>query len=234
MAAAALGRARYHASAERGNVTHATHGEDDVRRLFALPVILTLTMAAACAGPGGSPAAPTASPTGGQPTGGQPTPSAAQPTAGQPTAPPVVGGNVVAVTLTGGADAGAYTGAGQPNCSADFVGPGVWGVQYSIAEATADQLSSVQLVWRPESTGSDDEGMFAGVQMLLTVAFGPLFGEGYREYKVEVRTDGEDSTGTGTVVVTDAGSTAVIHATGTTAEGVAIDATVNCPTVIRG
>jgi hypothetical protein len=44
---------------------------------------------------------------------------------------------------------------------------------------------------------------------------------------------GEDSSGTGSAQITDNGSTAVIVANATTEDGVGINATINCPTVVR-
>ncbi|HUR15880.1 MAG TPA: hypothetical protein VMZ33_01225 [Candidatus Limnocylindrales bacterium] len=164
-------------------------------------------------------------------TSGQP--ASAIPSVGGAPVPPPAGGESASVTLTGGDDAGSYTASGEPNCTNGLLGTGTWGVQFSLAEAAADQLSSVQLVYRSDGTGGGDDDMFGGVSTLFTVAFGSLMEPEYRDYEVEVRTDGEESSGTGTVTVTDNGSTAVIHAVGTTAEGVGIDATVNCPSVMR-
>ncbi len=189
-----------------------------------------LAVVAAC---GGGPAATGQQPTGSsQPTqAGQPSASAQPTQAGQPSAQPG-GSGTVAVTLTGGDHAGSYTQSGEANCTHGFVGENVWGVQFSLTEAEPNELSSVQLVYREGEEG--DGEMFGGVQMLLSVGFDDLLSETYVQYDIEVRTDGEDDKGTGTVEVTDSGATAVIHATGTTAEGVVIDATVNYPSVMRG
>lgn len=147
---------------------------------------------------------------------------------------PAPGGGTVTVTLSGGSEHdGTYTGSETPNCTADFIGEGTWGVQYSIATAGAADMSSYQLVYRDEDT--DDSGqMFEGVSLLTTVTIGPIVSADSTSYEIEVRTDGEESSGQGSVDITDNGATAVIHVVGTTADGVNIDATVNCPSVMRG
>jgi hypothetical protein len=157
------------------------------------------------------PAVPTSGP--GQATSApvQATPAPAQST--QP--PPNPGGGTTAtVTLTGGPDAGTYGASGNPNCSYGLVSAGIWGAQFSI-DAGEGQLSSIQIV-APDA-GVED------AHFSLSVTIGPLFsGTTYS------RLDGD-----GASQVTDNGATAIIHATGTTDEGVAIDATVNCPGVFR-
>ena len=206
-----------------------------MRRLAVTSFVLSVVLAACGGGgtattvPGGQTTAPGQATAGTQPTTGT------QPTqGGQPAPQP--GAGTVAVVLTGGADEGSYSGSENPNCTYSFFSPDTWGVQYSLTEVTPEQFSSLQVVHRP--TGGGDEGdMFAGVGTLVTVGFASILdAENYRTYEVEIRTDGEESDigGTGTMQVNDAGSTAVLHFTGTTADGVGIDATVNCPSVTRG
>ena len=205
-----------------------------MRLMFAGFVVSSL-LAACGGGGGGATLAPGSNRPGatiaGQPTAaGQPT-TAAQPTAGSAPQP---GSGTVAVSVTGGEHAGTYTGGDNPNCSYSLFSPDTWGVQYSTTGAQPDQFSSLQLVYRP-SGGGDDGDMFSGVGLLMTVSFGDLLDSAnYTSYEVEVRVDGEDSSGTGSATVNDTGSTAVIHATGTTPDGVSLDATVNCPSVMRG
>jgi hypothetical protein len=187
-------------------------------------LLLIPALVAACGGG----AAPTPAP--GQPTQppGQPTQPLGQPTQppAQATPAPVGGATTVSVTLTGGAHAGSYTGTADPMCSNGFVGEGVWGTQYSVFEGVIPgQLSSLQLIYNP-----------TGAQLQTTVGIGPIFdtANGYTEYDITYQYEGHNDSGTGTVAVTDNGATAVLHVTGTTADGVGIDATINCPSVIRG
>jgi hypothetical protein len=164
-----------------------------------------------------------------------PAPVASNPVTASPAGPaPQPGSGTVAVVVTGGEHPGSYTGSENPNCTYNFFSTNTWGVQYSITGATPEQLSSVQLVYRADGSGGDDDDMFSGTSLLFTVAFGDLLdSEAYKEYTVEVRADDEEGQGTGSAEVTDNGATAVIHATGTTDDGVSLDATINCPTVTR-
>jgi hypothetical protein len=198
----------------------------------AFALIAVLSLAAACGGGGGATTRPGATGPAQPSTGGQPS-SGGQSSAAA-TSAPQPGAGTVAVIVTGGEHQGVYTASGNPNCSYSFFSTNTWGVQYSITDAAPDDLSSVQLVYRPDGTGGDEDDMFAGTSLLLTVAFGDLLdSEAYTEYTVEVRADDEEGKGTGTAEVGDAGTTALIHATGTTDEGVEIDATITCPNVSR-
>ena len=205
-----------------------------VRRTLFISFVLCSVLAA-CGGtgtatnaPGGQTIAP------GQPTNGgaatsQPTTGSQPTTAGQP------GAGTVSVVLTGGEHAGTYTGTDNPNCTYNFFAPDTWGTQFSLTEPTAEEFSSLQIVHRPDGGGSEED-MFPGVATLVTVGFGSLLEPDYTVYEVELRSDDEESEigGEGNMTVNDAGSTAVLHFTGTTADGVGIDATVNCPAVTRG
>lgn len=172
---------------------------------------------------------------------GQPSSAAIQPTPpSQPTpaGPPVQpGAGVATVTLTGGADAGTYAAAVdiEPNCTVGLIGPEAWGVQLTNLVAGDHDLGSLQLVSAAPGKADDEDAFFKGTEFLMTVTIGPSLVASSRNYEVAVRTEAadEDSSGTGSAQVTDTGTTAVIHATGTTEDGVGIDATVNCPSVLR-
>ncbi|HYI22257.1 MAG TPA: hypothetical protein VEX62_06435 [Candidatus Limnocylindrales bacterium] len=142
------------------------------------------------------------------------------------------------VVLTGGPDAGTYTSsdaAGGPNCSNGLIGPNGWGVQFSLTGIPDDQLSSLQMVIAGEGEEDSEDATFPGTVLLMTVTIGDFLTEGNRIYEVAVRTDESDdeSSGEGSADVADNGTTAVITGTGTTADGVQIAATVNCPSIIR-
>ena len=176
-----------------------------------LTVLALAALTAACGASGSTPAPATS----GTALNGLSTP----PPVGVASAPAQQGGGATTVTvvLTGGGAPGTYTGTDDPNCSFGLV-PGAWGVQFSIASASAGQLSSVQLM-DPTNPASA-----SGVTLLVTV--GPLLGGvNYDMNPV--------SGGSATATVNDNGSTAVIHATGTTPDGAKVDATINCPTVTR-
>jgi hypothetical protein len=140
------------------------------------------------------------------------------------------GGNTVTVVLTGGPDAGTYTGADDPNCTVGLVGPQAWGVQWSVSGGP-NQLSSVQLVSAAPGKADDPSAMFQGTVMLLSIGVGPLL-QG-NTYEIDDKTDDSQDQGSGSAQVQDNGDTAVIHATGTTKAGVGVDVTINCPSVSR-
>jgi hypothetical protein len=181
--------------------------------------LLTLSVAAlliaGCGGGGAATQAPvrqTTAPAQAADAPGQPTTEGP----GQPTtAPPPGGGGgaTATVTLTGGPDAGTYSAEGNPNCSYGLVGQGIWGAQFSV-DAGEGELSSVQFVW-PEPNVED-------AHFSVSVSIGPLLSG--NTYSIR------DEEGTGEA--TRNGSGAVLHGTGTDAEGVTIDATVNCPAVM--
>jgi hypothetical protein len=167
---------------------------------------------------------------------GQPTPTGQPTLSGQPTpvVPPVEGEGSVSVILSGGPDAGTYTANGVTNCSLGLIGPGAWGVQFSLLDnVTLAELSSLQIVSAAPGEEDDNNATFPGTKFLMTASIGPFLDPNRRDYEVKVKTRASESEGTGSATVNDTGTSAVIHATGTTADGVAIDATVNCPTVIR-
>jgi hypothetical protein len=70
--------------------------------------------------------------------------------------------------------------------------------------------------------------MFNETSLLMTVTIGPLLGG--RTYEVSVKTDDSPSEGDGSATIQEDSPT-VISATGTTADGVGIEATVTCPSV---
>jgi hypothetical protein len=141
------------------------------------------------------------------------------------------GGDVVRVVMTGGANPGTFTGGDDPHCTVGIIGPDGWGVQWSLPDATAGQLSSVQLVSAARGHEDDPKALFQGTSLLLTVGFGPILQA--TDYVIQHSTDETQDKGAGSVEVQDNGDKAVIHATGTTADGVRIDALVNCPSVTR-
>jgi hypothetical protein len=179
--------------------------------------------AAACGGSTGTPVpgrttAPVPGSTAGAISGATLAPaqgaSAALPGGGQQ-----AGGGSATVVLTGGANPGSFTLVGDPHCS-DGLLPGSYGVQLSDATVTApNQLSSVQIIL-PKTPAS-------GSQTNLLVTLGPLLGG--TEYDIS-----DVSGGTASGTFAPSGSGAQIHVTGTTKDGVGIDATVICETVIQG
>ena len=197
-------------------------------KLFALASVIGL--AVACGGGTTNPSNPATAGTP-APTGVAGTPPASA------SAAPVPGGSVATVTLTGGPDAGTYTAPADiaPNCSEGIIGPDGWGVQLSNFAAADNELGSIQLVSAAPGKADDEGAFFGGTEFLITITIGAALGETSRNYEVGVYTESADkeTSGEGSAQVTDNGATAVIHAIATTADGVGIDATVNCPSVVR-
>ena len=209
-------------------------------RRASLAVVIGLTVAA-CG------AASSPSPTGDAPSASAPVaseavsppPSAAAPSEAVSSAPAGstgtggagTGGETVRLVVTGGPDAGTYTTDADPLCSNGLIGANGWGVQYSTADLTgATDFTSFQLVYYPD--GPPAEAMFADTSLLVTVTIGPLL-EGGRTYEiVDNQVDEEQSKGEGTATVED-GEPAVIRMTGTTDDGVGLEATITCPSVTR-
>jgi hypothetical protein len=132
----------------------------------------------------------------------------------------------VSVTLTGGESAGSYTGTLDPGCALGFMGENVWSVNFVMFEGSGPGILSEAIIVAPPAEGSE-------TRLAMEVGIGPLFDTpDYKVYRIEP--ERSDFGGTGTVEVTDNGATAVLHATGTTQDGVGIDMTVNCPSVTRG
>jgi hypothetical protein len=201
------------------------------RRLAPALVVLAL------AGCGSS--SPGATTSGGGPQSTTVGATAAQPTAGSVATAPAsqpggaAGGTTVSVTLTGGATPGTYTSNADPLCSKGLIGPDGWGVQFSLAEPEPNGLSSVQVLAPAADKADDENSMFAGIAFKITVTVGSLLDGNVYDITVVTPSSGSTSEGTGSATVEDAGTTAAIQAGGTTADGVGIDATINCPSVTR-
>jgi len=190
-------------------------------KLTVSAIFLVSAVVAACGGGSTPTPAPNQSNPPGPPfTNATPTaptttqaPATAQAATPAPPNPGGGGGATATVTLTGGADAGTYVANGNPNCSYGIVGEGVWGAQFSV-DAADGELSSIQMV-------VPDQGV-EDAHFSLSVTIGPLTtGTTYSNFD-----EGQGD-------VTDNGTSAVMHATTTTAEGVDVEATINCPAVFR-
>ena len=191
-------------------------------RVAAL-VVLVVTVVA-CGG-GGSPATQRPSTAAAPSAAAASTAATAAPPTAAATAAPVTvapateaapaGGTTLTVVLTGGPDAGSYTATDNPLCSSGIVGTGVWGAQFSV-DGAPGKVSVVQIV--APTAASDPDEKFSSL-----VGIGPLLTS--TNYRLDSTNDQAQ--------VTDNGSTAVIHVTGTTEDGVGVEVTVNCPGVLR-
>lgn len=130
----------------------------------------------------------------------------------------------IVMTITGGADAGDYEiVAPDAGCSFGLASEGAWGNQYSQTGLGDGGFSSLQLVVNDaEAAASGTENFF------MTVEIGELFAG--TSYTV----DPGEGDGTGTVTVDDrGGDDATVTIDAETADGVHIEATIECFQVIR-
>lgn len=133
----------------------------------------------------------------------------------------------VTISIGGGPNAGKHEAATEKGgCTYGFAGPGSWGNQLSQPkEKDPKKLNSVQLVVPDAKKAAAGTGEF-----LLTVGFGPLLHRS-AEYTVDTRNGGRK--GSGKVTVQDAGKSAVVLISATTADGVKIEGRIDCKSVMR-
>lgn len=204
-------------------------------RRAGLALVAVLSLAACTGGTGttgsGGVSSPSVAAASSAPAASQPLESAPAASAGSAGGGGGDGGSeTVRVVLTGGPDAGTYTATADPLCTNGVIGEGGWGVQYSTADLTGEKdFTSLQLVYYPDGPPAG-EAMFGDTPLLVTVTIGPML-EG-RTYEISVKEAAEESAGEGSVTVQD-GDRPVIEVSGTTDDGVGIEATINCPSVTR-
>jgi hypothetical protein len=133
----------------------------------------------------------------------------------------------VDVTVTGGANAGKYQAStDRGGCSAGLAGPGSFGNQLSDPKNKDPKaFNSLQLVLPDAKKAAGGTGEF-----LLTVGFGPMMS---RSATYTVDTTKGKKAGSGTVTLDDKGSTAKVKFSATTPEGVKLEGTIDCKSVIR-
>jgi hypothetical protein len=151
-------------------------------------------------------------------------------------AAPAIGGaaessirETVRVVVTGGPHAGRYDATGtRGGCSAGLNGPGSWGSQLAeLTDQDPTHLNGLQLIVpnrRVAASGSKE--------LLLTVAFGPLLKRS-GEYRVDTRKGVKQTLGSGVVTVIDGGTTGQASFRATTDDGIQLEGTIDCKTVIR-
>ena len=133
----------------------------------------------------------------------------------------------VELTVTGGPNAGKYQASSERGgCSYGLAGPGSFGNQLSDPKNKDPKaFNSLQLVVPDAKKAASGTAEFD-----LAIGFGPLM-QRSATYKVET-TKGKHS-GNGTVTIADKGATATVKFSATTAEGVKLDGTIDCKSVMR-
>lgn len=129
------------------------------------------------------------------------------------------------VVISGGDMNGTYSAVCKDACcSWGIAGENVFGNQYSETGKGAKELSSVQLVV-DGVTGNKSTNEF-----MVTVSFGELFGADSKSFNINTRNGNQK--GSGTVDVKYQGEKAHVVIKGVSAEGPAIEVTLECNKVI--
>lgn len=129
------------------------------------------------------------------------------------------------VTISGGDMNGTYTAVCKEGCcSWGIAGDNVFGNQYSETGKGPKELSSVQLIV------DDVKGNKFTKEFTLTVGFGELFGKDSKSFNINTR-DGKKQ-GSGTLDLQYSGDKATVTVKGVSAEGPAIDLTMQCNKVM--
>ena len=134
----------------------------------------------------------------------------------------------VHLKVTGGKNAGVYGASTERGgCSYGLSGPGSWGNQLSQPkDKDPKHFNSLQLIV-PDSKAAKS----GAKDFFLSVGFGPLLSRS-AEYKVESRS-GQKKTGSGVVTVIDKGTTGTVTFNATTSDGVKLEGTIDCKSVMR-
>ena len=135
----------------------------------------------------------------------------------------------VQLTVTGGANAGKYSASSERGgCSAGLSGAGSFGNQLSDPkEKDPKKFNSLQLVVPDAKKAAGGTGEFQ-----LIVGFGPLTNRS-ASFTVDTRAAAPKKTGSGQVTIEDKGATAAVKFSATTADGVKLEGTIDCKSVIR-
>ena len=131
---------------------------------------------------------------------------------------------VAQIKVTGGSHAGSYTSSSaKGGCSVGFTTPGAWGNQLSTPkDRDPNHFNSLQIIVPDPKKASE---------FFLMVGFGSILNRS-AEYKVETRA-GQKKSGSGTVNITDKGTTGKIDFAATTTDGIKLSGQVDCKEVKR-
>lgn len=136
--------------------------------------------------------------------------------------------SVIHLVVTGGPHAGTYDAqATSGGCSYGLAKEGAWGNQYSIDTNDPGKFSSLQLVVPNSKNAAGGTKEF-----LITAHFGAFMGEG-TDYTVDTQPASQRPRGSGTVTVEDRGGSGTVTFSAQTADGVKLEGTIECRTVMR-
>lgn len=138
-------------------------------------------------------------------------------------------GTIINGTLTGGPNSGAFSATSvDPTCSMGLTGPKSFGNQYSVGGKADKEFSSLQLLvddYEAAKKGTD--------KFYIKVAFGKrLMGKSYEFSYSDNSISGKKQGSGGKLTVKENGSSKIVTVTGKTADGVVINATIVCNSVV--
>lgn len=135
----------------------------------------------------------------------------------------------IALNVKGGPNAGTYEAKmTSGGCSHGLAGKDTWGNQYSLDTQDPKQFSSLQLV--VPSTEAAKQGT---EELLMSISFGPLFGAQEAKYEIDTRSEARKRRGSGRITIDDRGGSGTVRFTGRTDEGVELEGTIECHTLMR-
>jgi hypothetical protein len=134
----------------------------------------------------------------------------------------------VHVVITGGPLAGSYEATEtKGGCSTGANGPGSWGNAFSNSKAGEKEIGALSLIVPSAKAAA------AGTkEFMVQLRLGSILGKNVA-YDIETRPDQRRPAGSGVVTVTDAGATAKVTIAAKTADGIGIQATIDCKSVTR-
>lgn len=133
--------------------------------------------------------------------------------------------STINVKISGGDMEGSYDAiCNEGCCSWGIAGDNVFGNQYSETGKGPKELSSVQLIV------DDVTGNKSTKEFTVTASFGELFGKDSKSFNIDTRNG--NNKGSGTLDLQYSGDKATVSIKGTTAEGPAIDLTMECNKVL--
>lgn len=132
-------------------------------------------------------------------------------------------GTHITVTLTGGPNAGTYQAdSKESTCSMGLTGEKSFGNQYSVADKSGKELSSVQMI-----AEDYDEAKKGTDNFNIMIGFGKLFGG------ASYNLNPPKNDGTGKLTITEGGGGRTATVEGKTKDGVEIKAVIICNTIQR-
>ena len=134
----------------------------------------------------------------------------------------------VHVVITGGPMAGTYDATEtKGGCSTGANGPGSWGNAFTNVKAGEKELGALSLI-----VPSSKAAAAGTKEFMVQFRLGSILGKNV-SYTIETRPGEKKPAGSGLVTVASAGTTAKVTIAAKTADGISLQATIDCKTVIH-